>query len=199
MLQMREFLLAEGAMSLLARFSLPQYELMIETGVFDGEFHQRVELIRGEIRQMNPIGANHAAIVNFLARWSIQSVSAEKVTCSIQNPIRLPESNSSPEPDIAWLVPKRYPQHPLPNEVLLLIEVADKSLHLDCGEKAVLYAESGIPEYWVVDIEGRKLIVHRDPAGDGYGETVELAGEEVVCPLCDREARLTVKELFAKL
>ncbi len=186
-------------MSSIARFSLAQYERMIESGAFAGEFHQRVEFIRGEIRQMNPIGADHAAVVNFLAKWSIQSASAEDITCSIQNPIRLPESDSSPEPDIVWLVQKRYPEHPLPEEVLLLIEVADKSLRLDCGEKATLYAESGIPEYWVVDIEGRKLIVHREPSAEGYRDKKSLAGDDLICPRCDPEAQLKVSELFSRL
>ncbi len=53
-------------MSTIARFSLPPYELMIEHGVFDGEYRQRVELIRGEIRQMDPIGPEHATVVDFL-------------------------------------------------------------------------------------------------------------------------------------
>ncbi len=186
-------------MSSIARFSLPQYELMVESGAFDGELHQHVELIRGEIRQMNPIGPNHAAIGNLLATWSIQSAAPEEVTCSIQNPIRLPGAESSPQPDVTWLVKKRYPEHPLPGDVLLLIEVSEASLRLDCGEKAILYAEAGIPEYWVVDIEGRKLIVHREPSGDGYGAKRELGTDDMICPLCDPDAQLKVSDLFAKL
>ena len=72
-------------------------------------------------------------------------------------------------------------------------------MHTDCGEKALLYAESGIPEYWVVDIEGRKLIVHREPSSNGYGDKQELVGNDVICPQCDPEAQLKVSDLFAKL
>lgn len=185
-------------MSSLARFSLPQYERMVETGVFAGEFSQRVELICGEIRQMNPIGHPHATVVDFLNAWSFRSSALEKLV-RIQETIRLPDSGSAPEPDVVWAVEKGYTNHPQGSDVLLLVEVADTTLRVDCGEKARLYAESRIPEYWVVDIEGRKLIVHRDPSSEGYRDTRELAGDEEISPLCDPEARLRVGDLFAKL
>ncbi len=79
--------------------------------------------------------------------------------------ILLPDS-ARPEPDVVWAVGAAA--HPLAADVLLLIEVADTTLHLDLGEKAALYAEAGIPEYWVVDIESRRLLVHRQPAGGEY-------------------------------
>lgn len=186
-------------MSSLARFSLPQYELMVETGVFAGKFHQRVELIRGEIRQMNPIGPNHAAVVNLLAAWSIRNASDERVVCSIQNPIRIPKTESSPQPDITWLVAKRYPEHPLPEDVLLLIEVSEASLHFDQHEKAALYAEAGIPEYWVADIEGRRLIVHREPGSEGYGQVQEFAGDDIASPQADPQVQLRIGNLYSKL
>ena len=185
-------------MSSIARFSLAQYERMIETGVFADQYHQHVELIRGEIRQMNPIGHPHTAVVDFLTAWSFRVSTLEKLV-RIQETILLPDSDSAPEPDVVWAIEKRYTNHPQGGDVLLLVEVADTSLQSDCGEKAVLYAESGIPEYWVVDIEGRKLIVHREPTSEGYRDKMELAGDEVVCPRCDPEARLKVSDLFSRL
>ncbi len=185
-------------MSSTALISLPQYERMVESGAFAGEFHQRVELIRGEIRQMNPIGHPHTAVVDFLNAWSFRSSDLEKLV-RIQETIRLPDCGSAPEPDVVWAIEKDYTNHPLGSDVLLLAEVADTSLRSDCGEKAVLYAESGIPEYWVADIEGRKLIVHREPSSDGYRDTRELTGDGEVRPLCDPKARLRVGDLFAKL
>ncbi len=186
-------------MSSIARFSLPQYERMVEAGVFAGPFHQRVEFIRGEVRQMNPIGVEHAVVVNFLTRWSIQNTDGEQIECGIQNPIRLPDCDSSPQPDITWLVKKRYSEHPEPADVLLLIEVADTSLQLDSGEKMELYAEAAISEYWVVDIEGRALIVHRNPGADGYRDTKILSGADTIHPLADPEVSLTVNEVFSRL
>ena len=185
-------------MSSIARFSLPQYERMVETGAFAGEFHQRVELICGEIRQMNPIGHPHATVVDFLTAWSFRSSALEKLV-RIQQTIRLPDSGSAPEPDVVWASEKDYTNHPLGSDVLLLVEVADTSLRSDCGEKATIYAKSGIPEYWVADIEGRKLIVYREPSAERYRDTRELAGDDEVYPQCDPKARLRVGDLFAKL
>lgn len=185
-------------MSSIARFSLAQYERMVESGAFDGEFRQRVELIRGEIRQMNPIGHPHTVVVDFLTAWSFRVSTLEKLV-RIQETILLPDSDSAPEPDVVWAIEKRYSNHPQGSDVLLLVEVAETSLSTDCGEKAILYAESGIPEYWVVDIEGRKLIVHREPGTKGYGDKRELTGDDAICPLCDPEAQLKVSDLFAKL
>jgi len=185
-------------MSSIARFTLSQYERMVESGAFAGEFHQRVELIRGEIRQMNPIGHPHTVVVDFLTAWSFRVSALEKLV-RIQETVYLPTSDSAPEPDVVWAVEKRYTNHPQGSDVLLLVEVADTSLRIDCGEKAQLYAEAAVPEYWVVDIEGRELIVHRKPAKDGYGEKQRLTGDGIVSPQCDPEAQLKVSDLFAKL
>ncbi len=185
-------------MSSIARFSLSQYERMVETGVFAGEFHQRVEFIRGEIRQMNPIGHPHTVVVDFLNAWSFRVATLEKLV-RIQETVLLPASGSAPEPDVMWAIEKDYTNHPQGRDVLLLVEVADTSLRTDCGEKAVLYSESGIPEYWVADIEGRKLIVFREPSSEGYRDRQELAGDDVICPQCDPQARLRAGDLFSKL
>ena len=186
-------------MSTIARFSLPQYELMIQHGVFAGKYHQRVELIRGEIRQMNPIGYEHAAVVDFLNEWSFRAGDSAKRRVRIQHTLCLPDTESAPEPDIAWVVRKDYKGHPLSSDVLLLIEVADTSLSTDCGEKAGLYAESGIGDYWVVDIPGRRLIVHRQPEGDSYGDVRTLREEESIAPISDPAAQLVVRGLFSLL
>ena len=98
-----------------------------------------------------------------------------------------------------WLVQKRYRRHPLPGDILLLIEVADTTLPLDLGEKATLYAEAGIPEYWVVDIEGRRLLAHRQPAGGGYSDVRSFAGDDGVAPLSDPKALLKGNDLFSML
>ena len=184
-------------MTSLAHISLPQYEIMIEHGVFAGEHRQRVELIRGEIRQMNPIGPEHATVVDFLNGWSYRTATEDDRRVRIQQTILLPDSDSAPEPDVTWVPQKKYPRHPTASDVLLLIEVADSSLSIDCGEKAALYAEAGITDYWVVNISGRNLIVHRNPEGDTYGEVRTLHEDDSITPLCDTAAQLVVRELFS--
>ena len=116
-------------MSVVTRFTLEQYELMAEAGVFDGKHRQRVELIRGEIRQMTPIGIRHGAVVDRLARLSFDLLSADRAAIRVQGMLSLPAVESAPEPDMIWLVPRDYSRrHPFPEDVLLLIEVAESSL-----------------------------------------------------------------------
>ncbi len=115
----------------------------------------------------------------------------------IQHTILLPESDSAPEPDVTWVTQKKYPGHPTSSDVLLLIEVADSSLSTDRGEKAGLYAEASISDYWVVDIQNRSLIVHRDPKGDTYVEVRTLHEDESITPLSDPAAQLVVRDLFS--
>lgn len=186
-------------MSTIAKLTLAQYEFMAEQGAFDGRFHQRVELIRGELRQMNPIGIRHAQAVNFLNEWSFRSLPPEKVWVAIQNPIRAPELESAPEPDIAWVARQAYSRHPQPDEVFLIVEVSDSTLKYDCGEKAQLYAEAGIRDYWVVDVEKERIQVCRNPSADGYG-AVQVAGRgDEVRPLDFPDVVLDVSQFFDHL
>ena len=185
-------------MSITTYFSLPQYELMLEAGIFDGQHLRRVELIRGEIRDMNPIGVPHAMMVNELNDWSTRVLPSDAVWISVQNPIRIPSSQSAPQPDVAWIERKAYPDgHPLPDDVLLLIEVADSTLESDCGEKAQLYAEAGIKDYWVVALEQRAIHVFREPTGDGYQNKSIVGDEEELRPLAFADAVLKPTQLFA--
>ncbi len=157
---------------------------MIEHGVFDGMYRQRVELIRGEIRQMNPIGVEHANAVDILTEWSVQQLAGKPIRVRVQNPLLLPGSDSAPEPDLAWVVKRDYTRHPLPDDVLLLIEVADSTLGTDRGEKAELYAEAGIREYWIVNLVDRCVEVYRDPMQGHFRDRASVESGTEVQPLC---------------
>jgi Uma2 family endonuclease len=165
-------------MSTVAHISLLQYEVMVEAGAFSGKHRQRIELIRGELRQRNPIGTRHANVVDLLIEWSHESVPKDRVRIRCQAPLRIPALQSSPEPDLMWLTRKDYSrQHPEPTDVFLLIEVAEDSLRYDLGEKARLYAAAGIVEYWVVDIPQQAIHVHRQPQAGRYA-SVTVVGEQ---------------------
>ena len=89
-----------------------------------------------------------------------------------------------PEPDIAWVVEGDYSQqHPGPDEVILLIEVAESSVAIDLGDKAEMYAAAGIREYWVVDLPHQSLVVHREPADGRYQSVQTFPGGIPVRPL----------------
>ncbi|MFM8805701.1 MAG: Uma2 family endonuclease, partial [Planctomycetia bacterium] len=130
--------------------SVDAFHRMGETGILGPE--DRVELIEGEIIDMSPIGALHAAIVDVLARHFGRRA-GDSVFIRCQNPLRL-DDISEPEPDISILRPRPdfyTTSHPGPADVLLVIEVADTSLAYDLGTKVPLYARHGIPEVWVID------------------------------------------------
>jgi Uma2 family endonuclease len=184
-------------MSTLAHISLSQYEVMVEAGAFGGKQPQRIELIRGEIRQMNPIGTRHAYTVDLLNDWSNDIVPKDRVLIRCQATWRIPALDSSPEPDLMWLVRKDYSrQHPEPADVFLLIEVSEDSLRYDLGEKARLYADAGIQEYWVVDIERQAIHVHRQPQAGVYAEITVKQGAEPAVPIKFERIALTASQLF---
>jgi Uma2 family endonuclease len=146
---------------------------MSEAGILSED--ARVELIEGEIIEMTLIGVRHADCVNRLARILMRPA-AEEYVVSIQNPLRLGDF-SEPEPDLALLKQSErlYSQsRPGAEDVVLLIEVADTSLDYDRNVKLPLYARSGIPEVWLVDLTSNMVELHTDPetARDDYYATV---------------------------
>ena len=184
-------------MSTYPKFSLEEYDRMIELGVFDSHSERRIELIHGELREMTPAGPTHEDAVDFLTCWSIENVDKNQVRVRIQNSIGLPESDSAPEPDVAWVKAGSYrDERPGAEVVLLVIEVADSSLVTDQREKANLYAEAGIPEYWIVNIPHWRIDCYRDPAGDTYQSVVRYDMTTSVSPLAFPGVKLKVRELF---
>lgn len=171
--------------------SVDAFHRMGEAGILGRK--DRVELIDGEIIDMSPIAALHAAIVARLASYFSQRL-GDKAVVWCQNPLRL-DDISEPEPDIAILRPRNdfyTTAHPGPADVLFVIEVADTSLAYDLGTKVPLYARHGIPEVWVIDAATRTTSVFRQPAGgrepartagSGYAEEVSVASHEAVS--CD--------------
>src|ERR1700730_12163548 len=90
-------------MSTTAKLSFKEYDQIVATGVFDGKNHRGLELIRGELREMSPIGPVHADLVAWLTNWSIRSTSADEIQIRVQSPIALEDADCSPEPDIVWV------------------------------------------------------------------------------------------------
>jgi Uma2 family endonuclease len=109
--------------------------------------------------------------------------------------------DTEPEPDLAVLRRRAMPPYkesePATEDVLLLIEVGDTSLTYDRGTKLRLYAEAGIPEYWVVDASAEVVEIHRGPAPGGYGETRRLTGGATVSPQAFADMTLPLTEIFA--
>lgn len=115
-----------------------------------------------------------------------------------QNPV-IVSDRSVPQPDLALLrrrVDFYSASHPRPADVFLVIEVADTTLRFDLRTKVPLYARCGIPEAWVVDVNGRAIHVFRQPSAAGYGESlIAKPGESAAC-VAVPAAQLQVRELF---
>ncbi len=186
-----------AAMSTLAKFSLTEYEHMVASGVFEGVKRRRIELVRGELREMNPIGSSHADLVDRLMYWSVDNTDRRHIVVRIQQPVTLAALESEPEPDVVWAVAKKYrAAHPTAADVRLLIEVAYESLRYDRTEKAELYAQAGIGEYWIVDVEARAVKTHRDAQGSAYRTGQTFGAGQSVCPLAAPAVELNVDWLF---
>lgn len=160
-------------------FTVKEYDRMGETGIFaKGE---RVELIEGEILEMSPIGKRHAACVGRLNEIFGRQL-AGKVIVWVQSPIQL-NDYSEPQPDVVLL--KRRDDfyehaHPTPADVLLLVEVSDTTLEYDRQIKVPLYARSGVPEVWLVNLQEEQLEAYAQPAGGVYQQSVRaVRGEEI--------------------
>ena len=181
-------------MSTSLRITAEEYDRMIANGAFVG-IDRRIELIRGELRQMSPAGPVHEDYIDYLNRWSISSTTPDQCVVRVQSSIDL--GDSRPEPDIAWLRGGRYAaRRPRAEDVLLLIEVADSSLPTDMVEKTRLYAEAEIAEYWVVDIPARCIHVFCEAVSGDYRSTRRVGIEESLSPACDPDAQLRLNELF---
>jgi Uma2 family endonuclease len=149
------------------RLSVADYYRMAEVGILDPE--ARVELIDGEIIDMAPPGSPHAATVHYLTVVLVRAVDG-RATVLVQNPVRLSEY-SEPQPDLALRRRREdfyREHHPRADDVLLIVEVAASSLRFDRKKKAPLYARHGIPEMWLVDLGGRRLVRYRAPQHGAY-------------------------------
>lgn len=178
-------------------FTVEEFHRLAEAGILRED--DRVELIRGEILEMSPIGSRHAAAVNRLARLLIQALENQAIV-SIQNPVQLGK-DSEPEPDLVLLKPRADEYaHALPQagDVLLLVEVADTSLAYDLEVKLPLYAQHGIPEVWVVDLLRERVLVFRHPQGESYGETLTEGPEGSLTPLLLPEVSFPARLVLLK-
>ena len=177
------------------RVNVETYDRMAESGLIPPD--ARVELIDGEIVTMCPINSEHHGCVVFLTNWAVRTFGARALT-ACQGPVRLDDYNE-PEPDLAVIRPRSdhyRTSHPAPADVFFLIEVMNTSAAYDRGVKLGLYARSGIPEVWLVDLNAERVDVYRRPEGNVYREiTVHQRGQSVA-PQAFPDATLTVDQIL---
>lgn len=175
------------------RFSLAEYHRYIDLGLLQAE--DRVELLNGWMVAKMPIDPKHCTATRRLAKLFYQILSEESDwVIGGPQPITIPSSQSEPEPDfvIARGPSGRYNRrHPEPQDVLLVIEVSNKSLVFDRDEKFKAYAAAKIPVYWIINLNAQCLEVNTGPVGGrspSYSKTrIYERGESVELKLSKTE------------
>jgi Uma2 family endonuclease len=182
--------------TIFAKLTGTEFDTMVDRGAFDGIQGKKVELIRGELRFMNPAGPIHDDYIDYLTRWSHSSTKRE--TANIRVQCEFVCNDNRPEPDILWLQPHRYGRtRPTAQDVMLLIEVSDSSLSSDLKEKADIYTEAGVQEYWVVDIPSSRIHVLSKSDGKSYRKIEIAVAPQFVSPACLPTAKLDLTDLFS--
>lgn len=166
---------------------------MGEQGIFPDTI--KVELLNGEIIEMTPINSRHSGMVKRLNHL-LGSIFSGRAIISIQDPVTL-DSKSEPEPDVAvlkWRSDFYSASHPTPEEVILLIEVADSSLPKDQKIKIPLYAAAGISETWLINLEKSEIEVFTQPTAQGYAKSQIYHRGEII--QSEQVKELPVDDLF---
>lgn len=172
-------------------WTVDEFHRLGELGVFEG---RQAMLIDGTILEEGPMNPPHA-IASTKAEDLIRDLVGRSFHVRVQKPMVF-GLHIDPEPDIAVVRgrPADYTAHP--TTAALIVEVSDSSLKYDTAEKADLYSAAGIPEYWVLDLNGRQLMVFRDPTENGYGTKFTVAADGAVAPLAKPDAPVKIADLL---
>ena len=163
--------------------------------------HERLQLVEGELISKTGKKRPHVNALVLLHEWLIQTFGLRFV--QPEPPIDVsPEDNPSSEPEPDLIVTRQDLSHfktsnPRPSDLLLVVEIAETTLGFDLTTKARLYARAGIADYWVLDVSGRRMIVHRDPRDGKYRDVISYAANESVTPLAAPAAELRVEDVLS--
>ncbi len=150
-------------------WNVEDYQRFIDHGILTDE--DKVELLDGQVVNKMPANPPHDWSMAILMRL-IQRILTDDYLLRSQSGIQLNKTNR-PEPDLAvirWTAKSLIREHPGPSDVALVIEVSDSSLDRDRTSKGDIYAKSGIPEYWIVNVQERLIEVYSEPSVVGYGK-----------------------------
>jgi Uma2 family endonuclease len=151
------------------RFTVADYRRMVEAGILRED--ALVELIRGQVVDLGRVSAPRLGMINRFGRL-LPALLKVRGTLSIHNPVQL-DDISEPRPDIAILrfrADDYASALPVADEVLMIIKVFYTMLEEHRSINPSLYAESGIPECWLVNLSERPVQVYREPVGSRYNQ-----------------------------
>ncbi len=165
-----------------------EFEDLVKLGAFAD---QHVELLRGVLVEMTVQEEPHARISAWFHKVFIRGLD-DHVEVRGHSSFAATE-DSVPEPDVAVYTMELRTR--LPREALLLVEVADTSLAKDRKIKTEIYAEAGVPEYWIANVRARRVEVHTRPGPDGYADVRTYSGDEVMRPLSLHPFELRISDV----
>ncbi|OKH19740.1 Uma2 family endonuclease [[Limnothrix rosea] IAM M-220] len=174
------------------KWSVEDYHRMVAAGILED---RRVELLAGDIVAMSPETPIHYNTAKRGTRY-LQSLLDGLADVRFNGPITL--ANSEPEPDmaIARLPESNYDErHPETADLFWVVEVAKTSFQKDFTVKAEIYAQAGIPEYWILDLAQQQMVVMREPKGDRYLQ-IQTVSDGEIQPLAFPEITISLKKLL---
>lgn len=169
-----------------------EYEALGRLGAFEDE---RVELLDGQVVYAAEEGPEHAGVCARLTRLLVEGIPAGEGEVRVGNPLAASDW-SEPEPDFFVTTPSSAYRAAHPDHATLVIEVAQTSRPRDFGLKASVYASAGVPDYWVVDLARRAIVVHRDPQGSAFASVIAHS-DGVLTPLHHPGATVDVRDLLS--
>ena len=173
------------------RWTCAEFHRFGDMGVFEG---RRAMLINGVILEEGPMNPPHAVTLG-LVREALRTAFGSGWRIRGRSPLVLGQ-DTDPEPDFAVIAGTARGSSGHPTTADLVVEVADSSLDFDTNEKRLLYARAGIRDYWVVDVNGRRLLVYRDPQAGDYATRQSLGPADGVAPLAAPAAAVRVADLL---
>jgi Uma2 family endonuclease len=177
----------------LRRFTAREYEQMVAAGVFIER--GRVELLGGEIIEMAAMGLAHATYLNNFD-YLLKRQVPQEYRVNVQVPILLDDA-SEPEPDLVVYRRRKRSTYPTAGEILLVVEIADRSLDYDRNQKFPCYAAAGIPEAWLFDLFAGVLERHTEPYAGRYCQLVTAGGGETLASTTLPAVLLAVDAILA--
>jgi Uma2 family endonuclease len=177
-----------------AKWTVDDYHRMIDAGILDG---RPVELLEGEIIEMSPEGEPHAS-ASVEAGEYLMRLLGDRAQVRPAKPITLSTVSSEPEPDLAIVerLGREYRQHhPYPENIFWVVEYSNTSLSKDLDEKKRLYANAGISEYWVVNLQDMTVVIFRHPVNGTY-QFEQTLSHGTITPLAFSDIAVSVSHLL---
>jgi Uma2 family endonuclease len=175
------------------RWTRKEYEMLVEAEFFRPD--ERLELVHGIVYQRPSLTSWHATTIQ-AAQEALRPFFSQGFHVRTQMALAL-SLDSEPEPDLS-VVPGHWRDYlnTNPPTAVLVIEVSELSARFDREEKRLVYAEAGIPEYWLLHVNAKQLEILRDPQEGDYRTQAILRPADTVTPLAAPDASIKIADLL---